>query len=145
MPSTLFLFLQADQTSWLYDSPQAMCTRLITSSLSLSVRLSNWVQRSLIKGVVVSMMIGFSLFICISPIALCGIRELNDILGFPIWGGASILLPLSTALCCACHVLFSFFCSSCVSTGLVGFLGLVGLSVFLVCPCALVHVSLLFL
>ena len=88
-----------------------MCKWLITSSLSLSVRPSTWVQRSLIEGVIVSTMMGFGLFICISPLVLCCVREFNDILGFPKNRCASVLFSLSTAFWCACHAFFSFLCS----------------------------------
>ena len=145
MPSASLLFLQADRTSWLYVSPQAVHKQLITSSLSLSIRLSSWVQRSLIEGMVVSMMMGFSLFICISPLAFCCIGEFNDILGFPMKRCVPVPFSLSTVLQCVCRAFFSFFCSLHVGTWLVGFLGFVGQSIFLVCPCSSVHVSFFFL
>ena len=88
-----------------------MHKQLITSSLSLSIRLSSWVQKSLIEGAVVSMMLGLGLFICIPPVVFCCVGEFNDILGFTMNRCAPIPSSFSAALQCACCAFFSFFCS----------------------------------
>ena len=88
-----------------------MCKWLITSSCSSSVRLSSWVQRSLMEGIAVSMILGFGLFICILSIALGWVGETEDILGFPVNRCVSVPSSLSSAFWCACCAFFSLFCS----------------------------------